>query len=155
MPLFRVHRGAAGRRMCRGAWHRSSLILRRSRGQRRRGSAIRDRAPDRSMIRFSHAGYARRTSLRAWSRWDVANGRCSLTRGACSICQGGSQVSKTRPPEFPVRSTGRDRVCAFLYGKAHRTRGAHQTSQEIGDLGHPSLYSGHVCLPTHDAYGSS
>ncbi len=32
---------------------------------------------------------------------------------------------KSETPEFPVRSAGRDRVCAFLYGKAHRVRGTH------------------------------
>ena len=32
---------------------------------------------------------------------------------------------KSEPPEFPVRSAGQDRVCAFLHGKAHRVRGTH------------------------------
>jgi hypothetical protein len=53
----------------------------------------------------------------------------------------GSQASKARPPEFPVRTAGQDRVCAFLHGKAHKVRGTHESSQEIGDLGHPSILS--------------
>jgi hypothetical protein len=48
-----------------------------------------------------------------------------------------SHISKWGRPEFPVRSSGKDRVCAFLKGKAHEVQGTHETTQEIGDVGHP------------------
>jgi hypothetical protein len=47
-----------------------------------------------------------------------------------------------RYPEFPVRSSGKDRVCAFLQGKAHEVQGTHETQQEIGDMGHPAIGAG-------------
>jgi hypothetical protein len=47
-----------------------------------------------------------------------------------------------RYPGFPVRSSGKDRVCAFLQGKAHEVQGTRETSQEIGDMGHPSFVRG-------------
>jgi hypothetical protein len=45
-------------------------------------------------------------------------------------------------PRFPVRSCGKDRVCAFLRGKAHEVQGTHETTQEIADMGHPSFVRG-------------
>jgi hypothetical protein len=47
-----------------------------------------------------------------------------------------------RYPEFPVRSSGKDRVCAVLHGKSHEVQGIHETPQEIGDMGHPSFVRG-------------
>ncbi len=40
-------------------------------------------------------------------------------------------------PNFLYAALDRDRVCAFLRGKAHEVRGTHETTQEIGDMGHP------------------
>src|ERR1700722_11911940 len=52
------------------------------------------------------------------------DGMCVRTRVRRHLRRG-SQVSKARPPDFPVRRAGQDRVCAFLHGKAHRVRGTH------------------------------
>jgi hypothetical protein len=52
-----------------------------------------------------------------------------------------SHKERARYPEFPVRYLGRDRVCAFPRRKAHEDWGTHETSQEIGDMGHPSVLS--------------
>jgi hypothetical protein len=49
---------------------------------------------------------------------------------------------KSGTPRFPVRSCGKDRVCAFLQGKAHEVQGTHETTQEIADMGHPSFVRG-------------
>jgi hypothetical protein len=55
-----------------------------------------------------------------------------------------SHISRKRArcPEFPVRSSGQDSVCAFLKGKAHEVQGTHETAQEIGDVGHPAVVAG-------------
>jgi hypothetical protein len=53
-----------------------------------------------------------------------------------------SHISKARCPEFPVRSSGQESVCAFHQGKAHEVQGTHETSQEIGDVGHPCSWWG-------------
>jgi hypothetical protein len=45
-------------------------------------------------------------------------------------------------PRFPVRSSGQDRVCAFLKGKAQEVQGTHETTQEIGGVGHPAMVMG-------------
>src|ERR1700722_2489685 len=46
---------------------------------------------------------------------------------------------RARCPEFPARSSGQDRVCASLYGEAQDVQGTPETSQEIGDVGHPAI----------------
>ena len=33
-------------------------------------------------------------------------------------------------------------MCAFLKEKAHEVQGTHETSQEIGDVGHPAFVAG-------------
>jgi hypothetical protein len=53
-----------------------------------------------------------------------------------------SREKRARCPEFPVRSSGQDRVCGSLKGEPHEVPGTHETTQEIGDVGHPALVAG-------------
>jgi hypothetical protein len=50
-----------------------------------------------------------------------------------------SRRNERDAPEFPARCPGDDHVCAFLQGKAHKVRGTHKASQEIGSVGHPAF----------------
>jgi hypothetical protein len=41
-------------------------------------------------------------------------------------------------------------VCAFLQGKAHEVQGTHETTQEIGEVGHPASAAGERQKQTFD-----
>jgi hypothetical protein len=45
---------------------------------------------------------------------------------------------RRKHPEFPASCPGLGRVCAILYGKAHKVCGTHWTQQKFGAMGHPS-----------------
>jgi hypothetical protein len=53
------------------------------------------------------------------------------------ICQ-----KRADTPNFLYAALERDRVGAFLQGKAHEVHGTHETPQEIGDMAHPSFVRG-------------